>query len=211
MTLLRVTLRPVSQSQTSTRSQTTARTQRRRNRAKPNHRRTIRTNPPRIHVAAAAIHCDTGQAVEYRQLLKSTDGPLWEARAVEEWARVAQGLPSAGIPVTAGTNSIRFISRNELPPGRTATYPHIVVADRPQKKQTKRVRITVVGDRIDYPGIVATKAADLATVKLLLNSVISTPAAEFMTLDIQDFYLNTPMKRAEYVRVALRDIPKAII
>jgi hypothetical protein len=48
-------------------------------------------------------------------------------------------------------------------------------------------------------------------VKLLLNSVISTPDAEFMTLNIQEFYLNTPMKQAEYGRVALRDIPKAII
>jgi hypothetical protein len=57
----------------------------------------------------------------------------------------------------------------------------------PPKKQTKQVRITVGGDRMHYPGKVANKAADLATVKLLLNSVISTPDVEFMTLDIQDF------------------------
>lgn len=166
---------------------------------------------PRLHVAAAALHCDTGEQVEYRQLLKSTDGPLWEASAVEEWARLAQGLPSAGIPTSAGTNTLRFITYQDIPAGRKATYPRIVVADRPQKAQTKRVRVTVGGDRIDYPGKVATKGADLQTAKLLFNSVISTPDAKFMSVDIKDFYLNTPMSRPEYMRVALRDIPAAII
>jgi hypothetical protein len=80
-----------------------------------------------------------------------------------------------------------------------------------QKKQTKRVRITVGGNRIVYPGKVAIKAAHIATVNLFLNCLISTPEAELMTLNIQDFYLNTPMKRVKYVRVALRDIHQAII
>jgi hypothetical protein len=31
-----------------------------------------------------------------------------------------------------------------------------------------------------------------------------------MSLDIQDFYLNTPMSRPEYMRVAMKDIPTAI-
>jgi hypothetical protein len=118
----------------------------------------------------------------------------------------------AGIPVLAGTITIRFISRNELPAGRKATFPRIVVADRPQKTQEpRRFRVNVGGDRIDYPGKVATKTADMATVKLHLNSVISTPEAKFMTLDIKYFYLKTPMKRAEYMYVALKDIPQALI
>jgi hypothetical protein len=32
-----------------------------------------------------------------------------------------------------------------------------------------------------------------------------------MTLDISDFYLNTPMKRPEYIRLNIKDIPKEII
>jgi hypothetical protein len=63
-----------------------------------------------------------------------------------------------------------------------------VVADHPQKKHTKRVGITVGGDRIDYPGKFATKAADLVTVKILLNSVISTPDAKFMTMDMLELF-----------------------
>lgn len=182
-------------------------------RSHPTRRRRKRQHrtSPRLHVAAGALHCDTGNQVEYRQLLQSTDGHLWEASAVEEWARLAQGLPSAGIPLTAGTNTIRFITYQDIPAGRKATYPRIVVADRPQKAQTRRVRVTVGGDKIDYPGNVSTKTADLQTAKILFNSVISTPGAKFMSLDIKDFYLNTPMARPEYLRVALKDIPSAII
>ncbi len=35
--------------------------------------------------------------------------------------------------------------------------------------------------------------ADLLMVKLMLNSVISTPNAKFMIINIKDFYLMTPM------------------
>ncbi len=55
------------------------------------------------------------------------------------------------------------------------------------------------GDRVHYPGDTGTPTADILTVKLLLNSIISTPNAKFMTMDIKDFYLNTPMARYEYM------------
>jgi hypothetical protein len=43
------------------------------------------------------------------------------------------------------------------------------------------------------------------------NGVIYTPSAKFMSLDIQAFSLNKPLARHEYMRVALKDIPTAII
>ena len=68
-----------------------------------------------------------------------------------------------------------------------ATYLRVVVADRPRKKNPHRVRFTVGGDQINYPGDVSTKTAGLATAKILFNSVISTNDAKFMTTDIKDF------------------------
>ena len=50
-----------------------------------------------------------------------------------------------------------------------------------------------------YPEDAGTPTADLLTVKLLLISIISTPNAKFTTMDIKDFYLNTPMARYEYM------------
>lgn len=162
------------------------------------------------HAAHTAINVDTGDLAEYQQLLRSSEGHLWEQSACAEFARLAQGLPSAGIPATQGTNTIHFIPVQNIPRDRKPTYPRIVVADRPQKTQPRRVRLTVGGDQITYPHDVSTKTSSLPTVKILLNSTISTPDARFMSIDIKDFYLNTPMSRYEYMRVPLASIPAAI-
>jgi hypothetical protein len=44
-----------------------------------------------------------------------------------------------------------------------------------------------------------------------LNSVISTRGAKYMTVDIKNFYLNTPMVRHVYMRMKMSDIPDKII
>ena len=66
-------------------------------------------------------------------------------------------------------------------------------------------------DRIQYEGRVSTPTADLATIKCLLNSVVSTPNAKFMTIDISDFYLGTPLPTPEYMRISVKVIPKCIM
>jgi hypothetical protein len=80
-----------------------------------------------------------------------------------------------------------------VPADRKVTYGRIVATIRPQKSETHRVRLTVGGNLIDYPGNVSTPTADMTTAKILFNSVISTPDARFMCTDVKDFYLNTPM------------------
>ena len=82
---------------------------------------------------------------------------------------------------------------------------------KPNKAEVHRTRLTVGGDKVHYPGDVGTPTADLTLVKIHLNSVISTPGARYMTLDVKNFYLNTPMVRYEYVRIKLDDIPEEII
>ena len=72
----------------------------------------------------------------------------------------------------------------------------------------RRTKFTVGGDRINYPGEVATPTAKMLVAKTLFNSVISTRGAKFMTMDMSNFYLMTPLKRPEYTRVKLADIPQ---
>jgi hypothetical protein len=69
------------------------------------------------------------------------------------------------------------------------------------------------GNLVNYPGDCRTPTANLLTVKLLLNSIIiiSTPNAKFMTLDLKDFHLMTPMKRYEYFCMKLDLFPQDII
>jgi hypothetical protein len=53
------------------------------------------------------------------------------------------------------------------------------------------------GDRVHNPSNAGTPTANQLTVKILIYSIISTPGAKFMTMDIKDFYLNTLMARYE--------------
>jgi hypothetical protein len=73
------------------------------------------------------------------------------------------------------------------------------------------MRITMGGNLINYPGDCRTPTADLITVKLLVNSIISPPNAEFMTLDLKDFYLMTHMKCYEYFQMKLELFPQDTI
>ena len=69
----------------------------------------------------------------------------------------------------------------------------------------------VGGNKINYPGKVATPTAEMLVTKLLFNSIISTHGARFMTMDIANFYLMTPLKHPEYVKIKLSDITEEII
>ena len=73
------------------------------------------------------------------------------------------------------------------------------------------MRGTIGGDKVNYPGLVAVNTADMKTIKLLLNSVISTNGAKFMTLDIKDFYLGTVLPRKEYMRISEKQMSQKFI
>ncbi len=89
-----------------------------------------------------------------------------------------------------------FIKKNQVLRDRAkdVTYGLITSLVRPEKiDKPNRTRLVAGGDRVHYLGDAGKPTADLLTVKLLLNSIISTPKAKLMTVDIKDFYLNTPM------------------
>jgi hypothetical protein len=62
-----------------------------------------------------------------------------------------------------------------------------------------------------HSGRVNTPTAELTIIKLFINSVISTPGACFLTVDVKDFYLNTPMNRFKYMQIPDKDTPKIIM
>jgi hypothetical protein len=159
--------------------------------------------------AYTAIHPDTGESVEYDALLRSSAGQAWERGCADEFGRLAQG--NTDNPSINGTNTFFFIRHNQVPTGVIPTYCKIVVADKPNKEIQQRVRLTVGGDRIDYPGDKSTKTADLTTAKCLLNSVVSTPKALYGVMDIKDFYLGTPMGTYAYMRIAIKHVPDTIM
>ena len=81
------------------------------------------------------------------------------------------------------TDTIKFIRPSAIPTKKKPTYIRIVVDILPNKKVKEIVRLAIGGDQVDYQGEVTTCTADLTTVKMNLNSTISTPDAKFMGLD----------------------------
>ena len=94
---------------------------------------------------------------------------------------------------------------------KDVTYGSFVCNVGNKKYEKNRIRFVVGGNRIKYPGEVATPTADMLAAKLLFNSVISTRGAKLMVMDIFNFYLMTPLKRPEYIRISIKDIPEEII
>jgi hypothetical protein len=106
------------------------------------------------------------------------------------------------------TNTIRFIRRSNIPKGQKFTYGSFVVDIKDHKEEKERTRLTIGGDQIEYPGDKSTRTAGLTTAKILINSAISTPNANFLVIDINNFYLNTPLGRFEYMLINLASLPQ---
>jgi hypothetical protein len=91
------------------------------------------------------------------------------------------------------------------------TYGSFVVDIKDHKEEIERTRLTVGGDQIEYPGDKSTQTAGLTTAKILINSIISTPGAKFLVIDITKNYLNTPVGRFEYMVINLSSLPQETI
>ena len=159
---------------------------------------------------ANAVLGQSRELLEYRHLIASKAmRDTWQHLYGYEIGRLAQGMPGR----TTGTDTIKFISRKQVPQERTLdiTYGLITCQYRPMKDEPNRTQLVAGGDRVCYPGNAGTPTEDLLTVKLLLNSVISTPGAKFFTMDITDFYFNTPMARYKYMRLWMVDMPEDVI
>ena len=171
----------------------------------------IRELEQQVGEAMAVMDKETGKLMNYCQLLQHPKyRKEWSISSANEFGRLANGV---GGRIKKPTNTIRFIQEKEVPKPRRkdVTYGSFVCTVRPEKAEPNRTRFTVGGDKINYPGEVATPTAEMLVAKILFNSVISTPGARFMTMDISNFYLMTPLKRPEYIRVRLADMPDEII
>ena len=68
-----------------------------------------------------------------------------------------------------------------------------------------------MGNQVVYAGNAGTKTASLNICKLVMNSVLSRKGAKFITYDICNYYLATPLDYPEYVKINLTNIPQEFI
>jgi hypothetical protein len=152
-----------------------------------------------------------GELLGYRHLIANPKTrATWTHLYGNELGRLAQGMPGR----TKGMDTIFFIPWHKVPKERAkdVTYGLITCLIRPKKIEVpNRTRLVAGGDRVHYPFNAGTPTAALLTVRLLINSVISTMGTRLFTMDIKNFYLCMPMSRYEYMRLKLLDMPEDVI
>ena len=149
---------------------------------------------------------ETGGKETSDSLMKK-DPTKWGSAMSKELGRLAQGV---GERMKTGRDNIFYIQKSQVPTGRKVTYSTMVCDYRILKDYPWRVRLTVGGDKLPYYSDSGSPSASLIEANLLINSVISTPNAKFATADIKDYFLCSPMKKYEYMKLPLRIIPEDI-
>ena len=147
-----------------------------------------------VHQALAVMDTDTIKLLSHRKLMKNPKHKNnWSMSSANEFRWLANGV---GGRIKNPTNTIAFITRNNIPHNQRkyVTSGKFMCNVRPEKKENNRTRFTVSGEKIDYPGEVATPTADMLVAKILSIGVISTKGAWFMTIYTSNFYLTTPLK-----------------
>ena len=101
------------------------------------------------------------------------------------------------------TDTIDFINKSDVPIDQTVTYASFVLDYKLLKADQHRVRITVGGDLLPFDNDAGSPVSSILETKVLINSRISdaSKGLQFMGADISDYFLATPMKKAEYMQV----------
>jgi hypothetical protein len=132
---------------------------------------------------------DTGKSIKHSDLITLLYYKIRLMRSTtNEIGRLAQGLKHG----EKGTNTIKFIRREDVTSGCKATYGSSIVDIKTHKEETECTRLTVGGDQIEYPGYKSSHTAGLKTAKMLFNITIYTPGSRLLVIGIKNFYFNTP-------------------
>jgi hypothetical protein len=166
--------------------------------------------------ALLVLNPSTGKFLKHCQLHRDPRyKATWDTYA-NELGRLCQGIgmgPSPNTKQVVGTNTFFLINYRDIPCHKRKKICHTMVVCEVclEKDDLDCTRITIGSNRICFPGDVGTNTVSLELVKLLLNSVLSCPGARFSSIDLKNFYLDTPMPDPEYVRIKIADIPAEFI
>jgi hypothetical protein len=124
----------------------------------------------------AVLNKTMGHLMEMQHLLVNPKyKELWGKSYMKELGHLAQGI----FGVSKGTDTIVFIQCKDIPNDCKCkvTYARVCVNYRPEKDDPNHSRVTVGGNLVHYPGNCGTPTVNMITVKLHLNSSISTKNA----------------------------------
>ena len=160
-------------------------------------------NPKLLH-----LYNKLGKKETNDSLLAGPHSATWRTALANELGQLTNGVHGR----VRATNTIRFILWSDIPSDRKITYANLIYDYRPHKSDPYSIRLRVGGDRLDCPDDTSSPAAYLLETKLLINSTISDAhlGACFMTMDLKEFFLATPMARSGYMRIHSKYFPPEI-
>ena len=130
-----------------------------------------------------------GNSLEFQRIIKQEKyRDVLIKRVTTELGCLAQDIHD--IP---GTDTITFIPKAEVPGNEKVIYVRIVCKCHNQKDGIKCTHLTGGGHLIVCLDDVSAQTADMTTPKLLYNSAIFNLVAHFLTLDLKNFCLETPL------------------
>jgi hypothetical protein len=160
--------------------------------------------------ANTAAHMDEHGTVQTYRSVMNTVGPeqmFWKTADLEEWVRLLET-----------TETMHFCHWKDRPRHKKVAYYNPQIKKKVKNTIPKyRVRGTIGGDALPANGEVRANVASLQTFNILLNTTVSTPDAEMLHADIDDFYLGTPYTDdnghpdEEFMIVLLTQIPQPIL
>ena len=121
------------------------------------------------------------------------------------------GRNTDGTQRVKGSDTLQFIHNKNVPKGKEITYARFCCDIPLQKDEINRTRMTVGDNLLEYNGRTSTETASLETIKIHLNSTISTKNAKYAAADIRNFYTNSKLDSPEYMRIHLSLIQQEII
>ena len=155
------------------------------------------------------VYDANGKRLSLDALLNGDQKEIWIQANSNEIGRLAQG----NVHGVKSTDTMDFIFKHEVPAHKKITYANFVCDIRHLKDEPYRVRLVVGGDKLPYDDDAGSPAASILETKLLINSVISgaKQGARFLSMDLKDFFLASPMPEPEFMKIHRRYIPEDII
>ena len=91
-----------------------------------------------------------------------------------------------------------FVHPCTIHKAQKSTYIKLIASLQPLNPEIPLVQVTAGGDKFDYNRKTSSYPARLVTIKIYINSTISTYRVRYITLDIKYFYYITPTGQYKY-------------
>ena len=130
---------------------------------------------------------------------------IWDTSYSNDLGRLCQLVdkgPTSTGQHTKVTDTFRVIRFKNIPRDqyKGITLTKVFCKFRTQKEHPNCTQITIMGNRVVYASDAGTKTASLDLCKLMMNSVLLHKGAKFITYNICNYYLATPLDYPEYVK-----------